>query len=228
MSRREAWPITDWGNFDTVKSTPPTTQALQDEIDTLRVELGKLKAASADEAHKAALDHAWAHFAYHANQRLVTFRFYLIAVAVLVGAYVKLRSDGDAVEASGIALLGFIISYVFLRLDFRNKDLIKLSEEVLKIEEKNLESKIKYDKIKIIEKSDSAESKRTLYPKSFGQALKFLFNLMIVLFLLGALEPHSRDIMYFFRENVHQQEQGASDTSVSQPGDKDEPGAAAE
>lgn len=228
MSRREAWPITDWGNFDTVKSTPPTTQALQDEIDTLRVELGKLKAESADEAHKAALDHAWAHFAYHANQRFVTFRFYLIIVAVLLGAYVKLMSDGAAVVASVIAVLGVIFSYVFLRLDFRNKDLIKLSEEVLEKEEEILTSKIGYEDIKIIQKSNLSEFQRKLFPKSFGQALKFLFNFMIVLFLVGALLPHSRDIVPFFRGKVHQQEQGASDASVSQPDDKDEPEAAAE
>lgn len=209
-------------------STPPTPQVLQGEILTLRAEIDKLKAESVDEAHKVALDHAWAHFAYHASQRLVTFRFYLIVVAVFVGAYVKLMSDGPVALAPVIAVLGLIFSYVFLRLDFRNKDLIKLSENVLRIEEKSLESKICYEDINIIKKSDSIESKRKLPPKSFGQALKLIFNIMIALFLIGVLIPYSDDIVSLFSEKVHQKEQGASDGSASQPGVKDEPEAATE
>ena len=173
------------------KTTP---QGLQNQIDELRAELS---AESTDEAHKAAFDHAWDHFSYHANQRLVTFRFYLIIAAILIGAYLKLMSDGAIVVSSVIAGVGVVFSYVFLRLDFRNKDLIKLSEDVLIIEEKNLEFKIGYEEINIIERSNASEYQRTARPKSFGQALKFLYNAMIVLFFLGALVPYTPLVSLF-------------------------------
>ena len=174
-----------------------TPQGLQKQIDGLRAEFSELSVGSMDEAHKIALGHAWDHFSYHANQRLVTFRFYLIIAAILVGAYLKLMSDHAIVVASIIASVGVVFSYVFLRLDFRNKDLIKLSEDVLIIEEEKLESKVGYEEIKIIARSNSSESQRTARPRSFGQALKFLFNAMIVLFLLGALVPYTPLVSLF-------------------------------
>ena len=157
----------------------------------------------------------------------MTFRFYLIAVAIFFAAYLKTMSDGVIWVSSVIASLGLVFSYVFLRLDLRNKDLIKLSEAVLIIEEEKLETKVNYPEIKILEISNSRECKRTLPPNSYSKAMILLFNLMIFLFFVGALVPHLRGSASFFSEKVLQQKQGASSVSVSQPRDNDEPAAAA-
>lgn len=201
----------------------PTVQSLQEEIDTLRVKLENKEAESTDETHKVALDHAWAHFAYHANQRLVTFRFFLIAVAIFVGAYLKTMSDESIWVSSVIAILGLVFSYVFLRLDLRNKDLIGLSEAVLIKEEKILKEKVNYPEISIIEKSNSFEARRKLIPKTYGQSLKFLFNIMIILFLVAIFLPHSPDVASLFYSKVHQQEQGKLSRSGLQLRKKNKP-----
>lgn len=202
-------------------SKKTTNGTLKSEIYALRAKLNELKAESANEAHKTALDHAWDHFSYHAGQRLVTFRFYLIVVAIFIGAYVKLMSGGAAEISSMVAILGIVFSYVFLRLDLRNKDLIELSEAVLKKEEERLKQKVNYDEIEIMKISDSTECKRYLFPSSYGQALKFLYNFMIVLFLASAVVPlYSPDIMSLFRAKESQQSQGASGGSGSQTVDQ--------
>lgn len=162
-----------------------TSLTPEQQVVQLRAEIADLKAASTETAHQAALSHAWEHFSYHANQRLVTFRFYLITVAIFFSGYLKFMSDNNTEIAMIVAILGFILSYIFLRLDFRNKDLVKVSEEALKIEEEKLSSKVGYDEIELIKISDSSESGRWLLPKSFGQSLKLFYNIMIALFLFG-------------------------------------------
>jgi amino acid permease len=135
--------------------------ARKTSIKSLNAKIETLKNEAKTQTHSKALEHAWNHFSYHANQRLVTFRFYLIFVAIFISAYVKLMSDSATVIASVIGALGMIFTYVFYRLDFRNKKLIKLSESVIKEEEKLMASNINYEnttdgfsKMQIFERSE--------------------------------------------------------------------------
>ena len=113
--------------------------------------------------------------------------------------------------ASIIAILGIVFSYVFLRLDLRNKDLIGLGEALLKKEEARLKSKVNYDEIEIMEISESDDLKRKLRPNSYGQARKFIFIFMIGLFSLGAAVPQfSPDFVSMFSAKKPQQTQGTS------------------
>jgi len=141
----------------------------EDDFNALKAEVGQLKTKSEDEAHKAALDHAWAHFTYHANQRLVTFRYYLAVVAIFIVAYLKLMSDGIIWVSSVVASLGLVFSYVFLRLDLRNKDLVKLSEDVLIKEEENLQAKVGYKEINIIKKAIPLNRKEPCFSSLMGR-----------------------------------------------------------
>jgi hypothetical protein len=84
-------------------------------------------------------DYAWKYFALHADQRLRTFNFYLLIVAVIVGgvlAYLK-----DARSPAYAAPAGFLLaalSYLFCRLDRRAQEFIKHSEGVLKAVERDI------------------------------------------------------------------------------------------
>jgi len=78
-------------------------------------------------------DYAWKYFALHADQRLRTFNFYLLIVAVIVGgllAYLKDARWPPLAGAGGILLA--VLSYVFWRLDLRAREFITHAEEVLK------------------------------------------------------------------------------------------------
>ena len=107
-----------------------------------------------DGARKIALDHAWKWFEYHANQRLVTFRFYLIFVASLLAAdFVALREKLWGISTVGGVIL-ICVTYWFFKLDKRNTILIKLGEAVLKSEEHYISGILGNDNLNFVEKAD--------------------------------------------------------------------------
>ena len=77
--------------------------------------------------------YVWNYFQLHASQRLITFNFYIvISTAIAAGYIVALRVNSVPVLA---ILLGFtisLLSFIFWKLDMRNKLLIKNAEEALK------------------------------------------------------------------------------------------------
>jgi len=69
-------------------------------------------------------DYAWNWFKYHAEQRLLAFRFYLVIVGTLVAAIaVGVRAD-QMILISGACLLGFVITVFFYFLELRNRELM--------------------------------------------------------------------------------------------------------
>jgi len=79
-------------------------------------------------------DRAWQAFVAHAGQRLTTFNFYIILSSLLVtGMAATFQRDFRLPYLGSVvgALLAFV-SYLFWRLDKRNRELIKLSESALK------------------------------------------------------------------------------------------------
>jgi hypothetical protein len=83
-------------------------------------------------------DHAWDYFELHAEQRLKTFHFYILLETGLVGALLVAARLGSPeprfLLMVGIAMVFF--SFVFWKLDFRTKAMIKMSEEALKLYER--------------------------------------------------------------------------------------------
>lgn len=83
---------------------------------------------------------AWDYFHLHSAQRLTTFNFYLgLSTATTATLFLTFQKD-YRVPSVGIvlSLLLLIFSFVFWKLDGRNRELIKLSEEALKFfEEKS-------------------------------------------------------------------------------------------
>jgi hypothetical protein len=87
-----------------------------------------------DQTHRTETrEYVWRHWAFHADQRLRTFHFYILVVTVLVAGILAYIKDAryPAYAAPGGFLLA-IASYVFWRLDCRNRVLIRHAEEILK------------------------------------------------------------------------------------------------
>lgn len=77
-------------------------------------------------------NHAWSYFQLHAQQRLTTFNFYIVLSSVLTaGLFAALQKDDMGLVPAAIGLLLGIISFVFAKLDGRNKQLIRNGERAL-------------------------------------------------------------------------------------------------
>lgn len=83
---------------------------------------------------------AWDYFQVHSAQRLTTFNFYLgLSTATTAAVFLTFQRDYRMPSVGIIlSLLLVFFSFVFWKLDGRNRELIKLSEEALKFfEEKS-------------------------------------------------------------------------------------------
>jgi hypothetical protein len=78
-------------------------------------------------------ERAWASFALHAGQRLTTFNFFIVLSSLLVGAMVTTFQKDFRVPYLGVVvgLLLALLSFIFWKIDVRNKHLIKLSEKAI-------------------------------------------------------------------------------------------------
>ena len=86
-------------------------------------------------------EHAWKYFSLHADQRLRTFHFYIIICAIIIGGLVScFKETIDCRIGAIISLFLPFFSYIFFKLDQRNKQLIRHGEDALKF----LESQYKY------------------------------------------------------------------------------------
>ena len=70
-------------------------------------------------------------FEYHANQRILTFNFYLIIYSGMATAYSFLLKE-IAAESILTSLLMILMSILFWQLDIRNKQLIDIGEYIIK------------------------------------------------------------------------------------------------
>ncbi|WP_054033150.1 hypothetical protein [Desulfatitalea tepidiphila] len=78
-------------------------------------------------------DHAWKYFQLHADQRIKTFNFYLILCALISGALTAILKDASDIRVGiPLALLLPFLSFIFWKLDLRNKQLIGHGEQALK------------------------------------------------------------------------------------------------
>ena len=90
-----------------------------------------------DALRKELREQAWSYFDRHAEQRLKTFNFYLLLCGGVIAGVVAASKD----HLDGAWPLAFLLSFVslvFWRLDVRNRQLTKHSEEALKLLEDEL------------------------------------------------------------------------------------------
>ncbi len=77
--------------------------------------------------------HAWEYFHYHASQRLTTFHFYIIICSIVATGYLTAIKDSNT-KPLGI-ILGLLLpflSFIFWKLDTRNKQMIKNAEAAIR------------------------------------------------------------------------------------------------
>lgn len=79
-------------------------------------------------------EQAWKYFGLHAEQRLKTFHFFLILAALISGAVATIAKDGKSfLAAAAISFLLPCLSFIFWKLDTRNKQFIKHAEDAIKL-----------------------------------------------------------------------------------------------
>ena len=126
------------------------------------------------------LDYAWRWFALHTKQRVTMFNYFLVASGILASAYGLLLRE-ELWEAAIVAgSIGCMVGLVSWGLDVRNRQLVKLGEEVLTdIEEEYL--------FPVESRSGPADSPSSgiLAREAKGREPIFLFKHR---FLIGSLE----------------------------------------
>jgi hypothetical protein len=77
------------------------------------------------------LSYAWNWFSFHAGQRTTIFNFFLVAMGLILAAFAKCV-EVNLLLAKTIAILGAIVSLIFLLLEIRNRELTHMGEDVLR------------------------------------------------------------------------------------------------
>jgi len=77
------------------------------------------------------LFYAWQWFSFHARQRTNVFNFFIVVVGLILAAYARFV-EAKPILAGCAAVLGFIVSLIFLGLDVRNRKLTHMGEAVLR------------------------------------------------------------------------------------------------
>jgi hypothetical protein len=141
-------------------------------------------------ARDAAREYAWKWFEYHAGQRQIVFRFYLIIASAISAGYISTENSTSFHDFSCLTgLLLAIFSVLFYKLDKRGIHLVKFSEEYLKIEEQRLNHLLNEEAILIVHKADGHNLDNHKFLYSFSSIYNSTFLLVgsigLALFLLG-------------------------------------------
>jgi hypothetical protein len=136
------------------------------------------------DAAKQSLDHAWAWFKYHAEQRVATMRFYVVALGGAAAGVGALNQGGQHMLCGGLSAFAALMSFCFLRMDRRSSDLVKFGEEALQFEQARLATATGNAALEICRKSTV---NRRPWPYSFGQIMHLLLRSMILAFMLALI-----------------------------------------
>lgn len=89
--------------------------------------------------HKLQFDYAWNWFSFHADQRVKMFNFMLIVFGIFATAIVTAIDKHLAVGfTAALSFIAATVAVVFVFLDWRNRELLRLAEELLTNLEKNV------------------------------------------------------------------------------------------
>ena len=83
------------------------------------------------ELSKLRFDYAWKFFSFHATQRTQMFNFMLLLVGILAASLTGSIDKGLVEPAIAVCAVGIIVAFIFLKLDRRNRDLVRTAETVL-------------------------------------------------------------------------------------------------
>lgn len=143
--------------------------------------------------------YAWDYFHFHAGQRLKTFEFYIVIATVFLSGYaISLKEDNLMPIGIILGLLLTILSFVFWKLDVRNRQLIKNSEKALKIVEKGFDLErtgdtphtfelFNYDEFNIKQKRSKSYSLFWQRHFSYSNCFDFVFGAFAILGVIATL-----------------------------------------
>ena len=115
-----------------------------------------------------ALEHAWAWFRYHAEQRVTTMRFYIAAIGG-AGAGVGVLNQGEQhFLCASLSLLTSLMAFCFLRMDRRAGELVKAGERALSVEQGKIANTVDNKFLMICA---SVEKSALSWPGTFGEAI---------------------------------------------------------
>lgn len=130
-----------------------------------------------DSLLKLCIEHSWAHFEYHASQRLVMLRFFLLALGFLFAAYGTAFGQHEYGISCSVAIFTATLALLFWFIDVRNVELIKISERPLKESQIKLAGQSFIPTMEMIQASDDGGPKVYRYsftiPALFGLSLAF-------------------------------------------------------
>jgi hypothetical protein len=129
-------------------------------------------------------EYAWNWFEYHAGQRLMAFRFFLVFLGVLVVGFSTSLKDGNIFFASVVGWFGAFISLAFLILEIRNEQLVNVGRDALMHLEQFDESLKVHPKLQLLH----IDRRRNPW-LSHRYWFRAIYILCIVLFVIGAVNP---------------------------------------
>jgi hypothetical protein len=83
--------------------------------------------------HKLQFDYAWKWFNYHADQRVKMFNFMLVVLGIFAAGIVNAFDKAPNTVTAFLCFFAAGLAVVFTFLDRRNRDLVWLGEDVLRI-----------------------------------------------------------------------------------------------
>lgn len=129
-------------------------------------------------------EYAWGWFEYHAGQRLVAFRYFLILLGILALGLGNSLKAGNVSLATWIALAAALISGAFLMLEIRNEQLVNVGRAALSKLEDSEDLQNAPPELKLFH----ADSKRSLFV-SHKLWFRLIYSLCIAVFLFVACAP---------------------------------------
>lgn len=144
--------------------------------------------------------YVWDYFHLHASQRLTTFNFYIVLSTVLsTGLFSTFQKDFTILPAGLVlGLLLVSLSFVFWKLDERNKGLIKHAEAALKYLEQQVRPGASTPQAEILAiftrealETDRLRMNKSTWPwrnfYSYSDCFRLIFHLFAIVGLLGGL-----------------------------------------
>lgn len=130
-----------------------------------------------------ALDHAWAYFTLHANQRITVFNYFVVFAGILCTGLAATIQASDRFSFIGIALgvILVMLSFLFWKLDQRTSFLIKHAEDILKLHEPVLAPLLADE----VDKTSKAKADDGLW--TYGQVFRAIFAVMALIGFVGAI-----------------------------------------
>lgn len=144
--------------------------------------------------------HLWDYFHLHATQRLTTFNFYIVLSTLMItGLFTTFRENFDIFPVGpALGLLLVCLSFVFWKLDERNKGLIKHAEAALKVLEQQMKQDLSVSQADVVEiftrealETEQLRKNKSSWPwksfYSYSDCFRLIFLLFAVIGLLGSL-----------------------------------------